>query len=112
MTDIEQFLFGGNIGHGIVEFTLALGSIRLRLAPWKGEGVSHEALTEATFPNTKLLSLWQTEEPEEDELNLPWDIIGFDNYELTDGRWKFVLNCMVVEWCWESEWPTVERASA
>jgi len=110
MTDLEQFLFGGNVAHGIIEANLASGCIRLRLAPWEGQAVSIQATFAATFANAKILYLSQLAEPDEEEdLNLPWDIIGFDSYELPGRFHKFVMNCRVLEWCWESEWPRVER---
>jgi len=105
MTDIEQFLFSGNVAHGIDEFGLAQGCVRLRLAPWEGE----KLLTQATFEEAKVLSLSQLDEPDEEDLNLPWDIIGFDSYKVSNRRWKFVLICGALEWSWESEWPKVER---
>jgi hypothetical protein len=112
MTDIEQFLFGGNMAHGIVEFSLAPGRIRLGLAPWETGGVHPNLSTEAVFVNSKILWLWQIEEPDEEDLNLPWDIIGLDGYVLQGGRWKFVLNCGGIELGWESEWPRVKRGVA
>jgi hypothetical protein len=105
MTDLERFLFGGHGAHGIIEFTLVQGCVRLRLAPWEGLRL----ITEATFESAKVLSLSQFDEPDEEDLNLPWDIIGFDSYELPDECWKFVLVCGALEWCWESKWPKLKR---
>ena len=42
----------------------------------------------------------------------PRDIIGFDSYEQPTGRWKFVLHCSSVEWCFESDWPVMQRSPA
>jgi hypothetical protein len=46
------------------------------------------------------------------DLDPPWDIIGFDAYDVGGGRWRFVLHCDAIEWCFESAWPVVERADA
>ncbi len=40
-----------------------------------------------------------------DGLNLPWDIIGFDSYRLSESHWKFVLHCASVEYVFEARWP-------
>jgi hypothetical protein len=45
-----------------------------------------------------------------DDLEMPWDIIAFDSDHQLNGRWKFVLHCAAVEWCFESDWPFIEHA--
>jgi transcription termination factor NusB len=45
-----------------------------------------------------------------DDLEMPWDIIAFDSDRQLNGRWKFVLHCAAVEWCFESDWPFIEHA--
>lgn len=105
MNDLERFLFDGHVAHGIEEFNLGCDRVRLRLVPWEGE----RRIADVTFEGAKVLSLSELCEPDEEDLNPPWDIIGFDSYELQGGRWKFVLVCGALEWQWESEWPKVER---
>jgi hypothetical protein len=100
---IEHALYGNHGTHGVIEFFLKPGYVRLRLAPWS----EPEAWVQAGFANAKLASV-ETYGHEGDELDLPWDIIGFDSYELPGSRWCFVLHCDVIEWCFEAEWPVIE----
>ncbi len=106
---IEKALYGNQGTHGVFEFCLVTGCIHLRVAPW----VEPASWVLATFVNVKLSSL--TAYPSEfinDDLDMPWDIIAFDCYEQPTGRWQFVLHCSSVEWCFESDWPEIERRSA
>ena len=103
---IEQLLYGGRGTHGVSEFTVSPGVVRLRLAP--GEGPGH---TVAVFGEARLTSVEAYPRAPED-LDLPWDVVGIDCYDLGGGRWRFVLHCGAVEWCFESAWPVVSQAEA
>jgi hypothetical protein len=106
-SSIEQALYGNRGTHGLIEFSLLPGCIRLRVAPWEEPA----AWVQAEFANARFSSLDQYADQGED-LDLPWDIIGFDSYEQPSGRWQFVLHCQAVEWCFESDWPVIQRAPA
>jgi hypothetical protein len=107
LSAIEQALYGNRGTHGIFEFTLAPGYIRLRAAPWEEPKV----WVLAVFADARLAYVEEYADDGED-LDLPWDIIGFDSYELPAGCWKFVLHCSAIEWCFESAWPDIERRPA
>lgn len=100
-TAIEQALYGRRGTHGVTEFTLTPGVVRLRLEPWEGQGY-----TDAVFGAARLTSV-ECYPDDHDTLDPPWDVIGFDSYDLGDGRWRFVLHCAAIEWCFESSWPVV-----
>lgn len=104
MSAIEYALYGNRGVHGVVEFELTPNRIRLRVAPWEEPA----SWTQAVFCNAAMISLDQYAE-EGEELDLPWDIIGFDSCEQPTGRWRFVLHCADIEWCFESEWPVIQR---
>jgi hypothetical protein len=104
---IERSLYGNRGTHGVVEFSLTPGRIRLRVAPWDDPTTS----VQAVFSNARFSSLDQYAD-KGDDLDLPWDIIGFDSYEQPHGRWRFVLHCSAIEWCFESEWPVIESKPA
>jgi hypothetical protein len=106
-TAIERALYGERGTHGVFEFNLAPGCIRLRVAPWADPSAS----VEAVFTNARFSSLDQYADTGE-ALDLPWDILGFDSYEQPAGRWRFVLHCHAVEWCFESDWPGIESTHA
>lgn len=103
-TAIERLLFRGEGVHGVFEFALSPGVVRLRVSPWEGPHVE----TVADF-NEALLTSSESYPDDPGDLDLPWDIIGFDCYELSNGRWRFVLHCDAIEFCFESAWPVVAR---
>ncbi len=105
MTPIEQLLYDGRGVHGVAEFILSPGVVRLRLTPWQGPQVH----TIAEFGEARLTSV-EAYPASPESLDPPWDVIGFDGYDLGGGRWRFVLHCDVIEWCFESAWPVVTRA--
>jgi hypothetical protein len=103
LSSIERALYGNRGTYGVIEFGLTPGRVRLRVAPWEDPTES----VQAVFNNAKFSSLDNYADKGAD-LDLPWDIIGFDSYEQPNGRWRFVLHCDAVEWCFESEWPVIE----
>jgi hypothetical protein len=103
-TAIEQLLYGGRGIHGVTEFTASPGGVRLRLVPWEGPRVE----TVAVFGEARLTSV-ETYPDSPDDLDLPWDVIGFDCEELGDGRWRFILHCDAIEFGFDSTWPAVSR---
>lgn len=111
---IERFLYGsaadvvsndGRVGDYIVaEFSLAEAVVSLGLASDR----QPYNLRRAVFRDA--CCLWFTQAAaEEDDLELPWEIVGFHSQE-KDGRWKFNLNSWHVRWSWVSRWPEVEAA--
>ena len=106
-TPIEQLLYGDRGTHGVAEFTARPGVIRLRLVPWEGPRIH----TVAVFGEARLTSV-EAYPSAPGDLDLPWDVIGFDCYDLGGGRWRFVLHGDAVEWCFESTWPVVSQEDA
>ena len=78
------------------------------IAPW-----SHPVeVKEASFEVAELQSVWAAPDTPIEDIALPWDIIAFDNRDLTGGRWEFSVYCSVVEFCWRSEWPRLTSRSS
>ena len=96
-SSIEHALYGDRGTHGVIEFSLVPGSIMLRATPWDKPA----EWVKAVFENARFFSLDQYPDKGDkgEDLDLPWDIIGFDSYEQAAGRWKFVFHCKSVEWC-------------
>ena len=103
-TAIEKFLYEDRAVHGVVAFTVSPGTVRLHLAPWAGSQVH----THAVFGEARLTSV-EAYPDDHRPLDPPWDVIGFDCYDVGGGRWRFVLHCDVIEWCFEATWPVVSR---
>jgi len=102
LTKIEEFMFqGDNFTHAVVEFALTQHKLLLTVAPW---GDLNSTLS-AEFSDYKITSLSVDPNPDEHNWNLPWDIIGFDSYELQSNRWEFVLHCDCIEYAFESNFP-------
>jgi hypothetical protein len=99
---IESFLFAGGGAQAVIEFTQRQNSILLSFAPWESLGIAKKVM----FNQAKVISV-DVYADDDDDLNLPWDIIGFDCYELAGNRWRFVLHCGGIEYSFESEWPTL-----
>jgi hypothetical protein len=99
-TEIENFLYGKGGTHAVVEVTLSAERLILTVAPW----AEPSSVKVAEFLEPRVVSVTvNTDDP--DDLNLPWDIIGFDSHPLPDSRWGFVLYCGGVEYVFESRWP-------
>lgn len=99
---IESFLFHGqNITHGVVDLVLTDQTLKLTTAPWP----DLQPETVAIFCNTVITSKEILEENE--EADFPWDIIGFDSYDLCKDRYRFVLYCDVIEIIFEADWPQI-----
>ncbi len=99
-TGIESFLFGQGGTHGVTEIRLSATRLALTVAPWEGSS----SPTSVEFAGAKILSV-DVYADGPDDLNLPWDIIGFESYPLPHDRWRFVLHCAGIEYVFESRWP-------
>lgn len=113
-SEVERFLYGsaadlvtndGRVGDFLVaEFSIAEAVVSLRLASER----QPYNFRRAVFRDASCL--WFTQvAAEEDDLELPWEIVGFHSQD-AGGRWKFNLNCWHVRWSWVSRWPEVEAA--
>lgn len=99
-TEIEKHLFKQAGTHGVVEITLAEKRLLVSVAPWERLA----SVVTAEFTEAKITSI-EVYADGPDDLNLPWDIIGFDSYPLAEQRWRFVLHCAGVEYVFEARWP-------
>jgi hypothetical protein len=99
-TEIEKFLYQNGPTHAVVRFCQSTDKIVLSIAPW----TDLDAVKTVEFANARVTSL-QTTSNDPAELNLPWDIIGFDAQSIPNSRWDFCLYCGIVEYCFEAEWP-------
>lgn len=102
MTKIERLLFTGNVCHVVVAFALSEGQLMISIAPRE----SPNAPIAASFSQVHFQAIdVYAEEPT--DLDLPWEIIGFDCYSWPSGRWQFTLHTTGVEYIWQSHWPTI-----
>lgn len=104
-TEIEKLLFRNRGAHAVVEMTLALKRLVLTVAPLSD--LSQRTTVE--FADCRLTSL-DVLDDNLVELNLPWDIIGFDSDELGEARWSFCLHCSAIEHSFEAGWPRMISA--
>lgn len=104
MTLIEQALFHDGSAHWVSAFELSAVELKLTLHPCLRE----HALTRAVFLNPRNVSK-DDAHSNEDERELPWDIIGFDADQLADGTWRFCLHTDAVEYVFDSAWPVVSK---
>lgn len=96
---IEHLLFRDKGVHAVVEFALTPNKLLLTVAPW----VDLSDRLSVEFAEFKILYL-EVYPDESEDLNLPWDIIGFDCDEIDLVKWQFVLHCNSIEICFESKW--------
>jgi hypothetical protein len=99
-TEIETCLLRRDAIHGVIEVALAEKRLVVSVAPWE----ELDAVVSAEFTDVRITSI-QVDPDDLDELNLPWDLIGFDCYPLVDERWRFVLCCLRIECCFEAPCP-------
>ena len=100
LTPIETLLFSSGSAHVVVEILQADGRLIVSVAPRANLGnVKVAEFTEVKFTSIEVCG----DGP--DDLNLPWDIIGFDGYRLSELLWEFVLHCIGIEYGFQARWP-------
>lgn len=97
---IESFLFTDRGVHAVVGFSQMQDSIRVMVAPWERLGEAREAV----FHRARITSI-DVYADDDDDLNIPWDIIGFECSGKDDGLWGFILHCAGIEYAFEAAWP-------
>jgi hypothetical protein len=114
-SEIEQFLYGdaanmvsayGQVGdYSVAEIRLSEGLVALRISsdrrPYSFRWIRFRDAA---------LSLFSQNAAEEDDLLLPWGIVGFQSSEQANGFWQFNLNCWHSRWSWNSRWPEIADA--
>ena len=60
----------------------------------------------AIFASTEMVSV-DDSYSEPDEMEKPWDIIGFDCDQLRNERWRFCLHTDCIEYVFDSTWPEI-----
>ncbi|MDR2981084.1 MAG: hypothetical protein LBV12_02425 [Puniceicoccales bacterium] len=104
MTLIEKALFLDHSAHYIRALEINENTLSLTVYPC----MRTDVCSHARFDNVRALHI-QDMEPDEPH-ELPWDIIGFDSKQLTNGYWKFVLYTGDLEYSFESLWPVITKA--
>ena len=105
MTPIEKALFLDDSAHCVSSFELSPESLVLILHPW----LRAEIFTQARFERPQVVSTDDSHADEEHDL--PWNIIGFDSEELSDGRWQFCPHSDCIEYVFNSLWPEIIRSA-
>lgn len=99
---IEHLLYRGqNVTHAVTRFLDAGDTLTITVAPWYDLA---QTLT-AEFQNVSSHTV--AVYGDEDQVQLPWDIIGIDAYAREDGQWTFALHCDGEEHVWRSSWPCI-----
>ena len=98
LTEIENYLFEGDIAHDIYE-------IKKNKNQWV------ITIASTVNPNTMKIFIFKNVEEKYEELlekeeilEYPLPIIGFESIK-KNGTWEFILNANSVEWGFKSEWP-------
>lgn len=100
LTKIEEFLFGSNKAHDLLELEKHSTFWLMKIIP----NEEYEQVKSFKFSESKL-------EYEEllienlSELEYPLPIIGFDCKEIQSDCWQFCLNAQDIEWTFTSKWP-------
>jgi hypothetical protein len=102
-TKIEKALYRNFGTHGVKRFLQEKSRLNIVMAPW--EDLSNEA--SATFDSCEILSINVVNNDPED-LNLPWDIVGFGSEQLENGMWQFCLHCSGIEYVFKANWPVIK----
>lgn len=104
MTPVEAFLFQSCAVHWVFEFTQSEERLMIAIAPLD---LPHRAVT-AEFENARITAATITG-THADDLNPPWDILGFESRLLGENRWRFVLCTSGFEYTFEARWPRIVR---
>jgi len=100
LSDIENFLFGDNVAHDLHSLEKKGMTWVITIAP-TGEKTHYRA-----FVFTNVAQEYEQLLLEEDEvLEYPLPIIGFESRPKENGKWRFLLNAGDVEWAFTANWP-------
>jgi hypothetical protein len=105
VTAIEQALFRDGSAHCVSSIRLSSEELLLTLHPWERAAV----VVQASFHRPRIVSTDDTHAG--DDIELPWDIIGFDSEQLPDGGWRFCLHTDAIEYVFDSSWPQITHAA-
>ena len=100
LTEIEHFIFGGNIGHDIFIFSKKGTSISIKVESHaKGNERNIFLFSEVELEYEQILL------DSDEELRFPLPIIGAESTPINDSKWHFLFNASDIEWAFISKWP-------
>lgn len=101
LSEIEEFTFGGNTAHDLVELLKINDQWLISISPC----YDHKIVKKYLFHNVQ--EKYEEDLTDDGEVvEYPLPIIGFDSKQLPSGMWLFCLNAADIEWGFISEWPT------
>ena len=100
MTEIEQFVLGGNIAQDVIMLSIAGSDLVLELQSCQ----SHHERKRFLFKDIEIEYEHSALESEE-KLEFPLPLIGIDSSLQVHGKWRFVINTGDTELAYISEWP-------
>lgn len=100
LTDIENFVLGGDVAHNLHALEKHEREWTITIAP-TGENMPFKIFifTNADQEYEQLLL------EENEVLEYPLPIIGFESRPENNGKWRFLLNVGDAEWAFTSDWP-------
>ncbi|WP_444915884.1 hypothetical protein [Microbulbifer sp. TRSA007] len=100
LSEIEQIVLGGDVAHDLLSLEKNSKTWIITISP----AYNHKERKSFKFANVQE-RYEQDLTNEEDLLEYPLPIIGFDSKRLPRGNWSFCLNAADIEWGFFSDWP-------
>ena len=105
LTKIEEFIFGGNVAHDLIEVFKDSNQWLITVSPVSDHSIKKKFCFLGVQENYE-----QHLTDDGGEIEYPLPIIGFDSKLLPNGLWEFCLNVSDVEWGFISEWPKMHNS--
>jgi len=99
---IEKFVLGGNDAHDLIGIEKGSSQWIIQVSPCYNTNIKKKFVF-----NDVALKYEEYLLDEDEVLEFPIPIIGFDSFPLPNGRWRFCLNAADIEWGFESDWPSI-----
>jgi hypothetical protein len=104
-TEIEHFVYREEYAYYLVaRFQFVDNEVQVDVLRCPDDDHAPKETVRVVFPSAVIESI--EEEPEETD-TWPVEIMHFVDYPDGDRR-RFVLQCGDFEWCWRSDWPTLQ----
>jgi hypothetical protein len=101
-TDIEKAVYRSGEAHAVTKMVQESKALTLVVAPWSDLSSGRTV----RFENVSMRSIAPIQ-PDSDDLDMPWDIIGFDVVQKKRAAYEFCLHCAGIEYVFCAQWPSI-----
>lgn len=108
LNEIQNYFYKNPVkGHAVVNLLEKDNTLVLTIAPWPDISGTPDITRKKIITFKNVTHFLKYIDKDEEDLNLPWRIIGIDADKLTETHYRFFITSTLLELIVECDWPII-----